>query len=85
MIWQKSSGRISKQTHSLLMKNGNSDVAETLQAIRFGKQVQTEFCGLKSEFTFREAAAYKKKSCAHIIIIQQRAIKALAEPLNALC
>jgi hypothetical protein len=77
--------KISKQTHSLLMKNGNNDVAETLQAIRFSKQVQTEFCSLKSEFTFREAAAYKEKSCAHIIITQQRAIKALAEPLNALC
>jgi hypothetical protein len=63
-------GRISKQTHSLLIKNGNNDVAETLQAIRFGRQIQTEFCGLESEFTFREAAAYKKKSCAHAIIIQ---------------
>jgi hypothetical protein len=70
MIWQKSSGRISKQTHSLLMKNGNSDVAETLQAIRFSRQIQTEFCGLESEFTFRKAAAYKEKSCAHVIIIQ---------------
>jgi hypothetical protein len=70
MIWQKSSERISKQTHSLLIKNSNSDVAKTLQAIRFGKQVQTEFCGLKSEFTFREAAAYKKRSCAHVIVTQ---------------
>jgi hypothetical protein len=52
------------------MKNGNSDVTEMLQAIRFSKQVQTEFCGLKSEFTFREAAVYKKKSCAHVIITQ---------------
>jgi hypothetical protein len=85
MIWQKSSGKINKQTHSLSMKNSNSDVAETLQAIRFGRQVQTEFCGLESEFTFREAAAYKKKSCAHIIMTQQRAIKALAEPSNTLC
>jgi hypothetical protein len=69
MIWQKSSGRISKQTHLLLMKNGNSDVAEMLQAIRFSRQVQTEFCGSESEFIFREAAAYKERSCAHIIMI----------------
>jgi hypothetical protein len=67
------------------MKNGNNDVAETLQAIRFSRQVQTEFCGLESEFIFREAAAYKERSCAHVMMIQQRAIKALAEPLNALC